>query len=113
MDAYHDTYISPKPMDGFLRHVNEKASIPVFRELLSPSGSGADDVRDEMALLAGIQRLERRKGAPVSRRSADTLKLIRYQRNGTARLSRAILQRPGKQKTKRSQIRIEIMAWDK
>ena len=35
---------------------------------------------------------ERRKGGPVSRRSSDTHKLIRYQRNGIARLSRAIRQ---------------------
>jgi len=39
-----------------------------------------------------MQRQERRKGGAVSRRSADTHKLIRYQRNGIARLSRAVRQ---------------------
>jgi len=44
------------------------------------------------AFFADMQRQERRKGGPVSRRSADTHKLIRYQRNGIARLSRAVRQ---------------------
>ena len=39
MDAYYDTYTGPEPVDEFLRDVNVKASNPVFRELLSPSGS--------------------------------------------------------------------------
>ena len=92
MDAYYDTYNSPEPVDEFLRDVNVKASIPVFRELLSPSGSEPQDVREMAAFFASMQRQEQRKGGPVSRRSADTHKLIRYQRNGIARLSRAIRQ---------------------
>ena len=92
MDAYHNTYTSPEPVDEFLRDVNVKASIPIFRELLSPSGSEPQDVRDMAAFFADMQRQERRKGGPVSRRSADTHKLIRYQRNGIARLSRAVRQ---------------------
>ena len=39
MDAYYDTYTSSEPVDEFLRDVNVKASIPIFRELLIPSGS--------------------------------------------------------------------------
>jgi hypothetical protein len=39
MDAYYDTYISPEPVDEFLRDVNVKASNLVFSELLSLSGS--------------------------------------------------------------------------
>ena len=69
-----------------------KASNPIFSELLSPSGSEPQDVRDMAAFFADMQRQERRKGGPVSRRSADTHKLIRYQRNAIARLSRAIRQ---------------------
>jgi hypothetical protein len=92
MDAYYDTYTSPEPVDEFLRDVNVKASIPIFRELLSPSGSEPGDVRDMAAFFASMQRQERRKGGPVSRRSADSHKLIRYQRNGIARLSRAVRQ---------------------
>ena len=92
MDAYYDTYTSPEPVDEFLRDVNVRASIPIFRELLSPSGSEPGDVRDMAAFFASMQRQERRKGGPVSRRSADTHKLIRYQRNGITRLSRAVRQ---------------------
>jgi hypothetical protein len=92
MDAYYDTYTGPEPVDEFLRDVNVKASNPIFRELLSPSGSKPQDVREMAAFFASMQRQERRKGGPVSRRSADTHKLIRYQRNGIARLSRAIRQ---------------------
>ena len=92
MDVYYDTYTSPEPVDEFLRDVNVKASIPIFREMLSPSGSEPQDVRGMVTFFASMQRQEWRKGGPVSRRSADTHKLIRYQRNGIARLSRAIRQ---------------------
>ena len=92
MDAYYDTYTSPEPVDEFLRDVNVKASIPIFRELLIPSGSEPQDVREMATFFADMQRQERRKGGPVSRRTADTHKLIRYQRNGIARLSRAVRQ---------------------
>ena len=92
MDAYYDTYTSPEPVDEFLRDVNVKASNPIFRELLSPSGSEPQDVRGMAAFFASMQRQEWRKGGPVSRRSADTHKLIRYQRNGIARLSKAVRQ---------------------
>ena len=92
MDAYYDTYISPEPVDEFLRDANVKASNPIFSELLSPSGSEPQDVRDMAAFFAGMQRQERRKGGPVCRRSADNHKLIRYQRNAIARLSRAVRQ---------------------
>jgi hypothetical protein len=92
MDAYYDTYTSPEPVDEFLRDVNVRASNPIFRELLSPSGSEPQDVREMATFFADMQRQERRKGGPVSRSSADTHKLIRYQRNGIARLSRAVRQ---------------------
>ena len=92
MDAYYDTYTSPEPVDEFLRDANVKASNPIFGELLSLSGSEPKDVREMAAFFASMQRQERRKGGPVSRRTADTHKLIRYQRNGIARLSRAIRQ---------------------
>ena len=92
MDAYYDTYISPEPVNEFMRDMNVKASIPIFRELLIPSGSEPQDVREMASFFASMQRQERRKGGPVSRRSADSHKLIRYQRNGIARLSRAVRQ---------------------
>ena len=92
MDAYYDTYTSPEPVNEFMRDMDVKASNPIFSELLSPSGSEPQDVREMATFFADMQRQERRKGGPVSRRSADTHKLIRYQRNGIARLSRAIRQ---------------------
>jgi len=92
MDAYYDTYTRPEPVDEFLRDMNVKASIPIFSELLSPSGSKHQDVKEMANFFADMQRQERRKGGPISRRSADSHKLIRYQRNGIARLSRAIRQ---------------------
>jgi hypothetical protein len=92
MDAYYATYTSPEPVDEFLRDVDVRASIPVFRELLSPSGSEPSDVREMAAFFASMQRQEHRKGGLVSRRTADSHKLIRYQRNGIARLSRAVRQ---------------------
>jgi hypothetical protein len=92
MDAYYDTYISPEPVDEFLRDANVKASNPIFSELLSPSGSKPSDVREIATFFASMQRQERRKGGPVFRRSSDTHKLIRYQRNAIARLSRAVRQ---------------------
>ena len=92
MDAYYDTYTSPEPVDEFLRDANVKASNPIFSELLSPSGSESQDVREMAGFFASMQRQERRKGGPVSRRTTDTHKLIRHQRNGIARLSRAVRQ---------------------
>ena len=92
MDAYYDTYSSPEPVDEFLRDANVKTSNPIFSELLSPSGSEPQDVREMAAFFASMQRQERRKGGPLSRRSTDSHKLMRYQRNGIARLSRAIRQ---------------------
>ena len=92
MDAYHDTYSSPETVDEFLRDVNVNGSNPIFRELLSRWGSEPQDVRDIAAFFASMQRRERRKGGPIPRRSSDTHKLILYQRNGIARLSRAVRQ---------------------
>jgi hypothetical protein len=92
MDAYYDTYTSPEPVNEFMHDMSVKGSIPIFRELLSPSGSEPQDVREMASFFASMQRQERRKGGPVSRRTTDTHKLIRYQRNGIARLSRAVRQ---------------------
>jgi hypothetical protein len=92
MDAYYDTYTSPEPVNEFIRDMNVKASIPIFSEVLSPSGSEPQDVREMATFFADMQRQECRKGGPVSRRTTDTHKLIRYQRNGIARLSRAVRQ---------------------
>ena len=92
MDAYYETYTNPEPVNEFMHGMSVKGSIPIFREMLSESGSEPQDVREMAAFFASMQRQGRRKGGPVSRRSMDTHKLIRYQRNGIARLSRAVRQ---------------------
>lgn len=56
MDAYYDTYTSPEPIDEFSRDVNVKALIPIFRELLSPSGSDPQDVKEMATFFADMQR---------------------------------------------------------
>ena len=103
MDAYYDTYTSPEPVNEFRRDMNVKASIPIFSELLIPSGSEPQAVRDMAAVFASIQRQERRKGGPVFRPTRDPRKLIFYQLNSMARLVRAIRQGQIKKVTKRSQ----------
>jgi len=49
MDAYYDTYTSPEPVNEFMRDMSIKGSMPIFREMLSASGSEPDDVRDMAA----------------------------------------------------------------
>ena len=93
MDAYYDTYTSPEPVDKFLRDANMKVSNPIFRELLSPSGSELQDMRGMWAaFFARMKRQERHKGGPVSRCIADTNKLMHYLCNAIARLSIAVRQ---------------------
>ena len=55
-DAYYDAYTSPEPVDAFLRDVNVKASNPIFRKLLRPSGIEPQDVRDMAAFFASMQK---------------------------------------------------------
>ena len=69
-----------------------KGSMPIYRKMPSESGSEPGDVRDMAAFFASMQMQERREGGLVSRRTKDTPKLIRYQRNGIARLSKAVRQ---------------------
>jgi len=64
MDAYYDNFTSPEPVDEFLRNVNVKALIPIFRELLSLSGSEPHDVREMAAFLPTCKG---RSGARVGR----------------------------------------------
>ena len=88
-------------------------STPIFRELLSLSGSEPDDVPDMVVFFASMQWQERRKGGRVSLRSADTHKLLRYHRNGIALLLRAVRQgyiRLDRKITKRTQ---RLLACDK
>ena len=71
-----------------------------FFDCLLNSCSGQELYPEDQAFLDSAMRAkghnmvrqEWRKGGPVSRRSSGTHKLIRYQRNGIARLSRAVRQ---------------------
>ena len=67
MDAYYDTYTSPEPVDEFLRDVNVKASNPIFRELLSPSGSEPSEPSDVREMANFLPICKDRSGAKVGR----------------------------------------------
>ncbi len=91
--------------------MNVKVPIPIFRELFIPSGSKPEYVLEIAAFFASMQRQERCKGGPVSRRSADSHELICYQLKGTTWLSREVRQGLIKKVTKRSQS--QMMTRDK
>jgi len=92
MDAYYDTYTSPEPGNELILDMSVKDSLPIFRAMLNEWGSESSDVRKMASLFAGIQKLEQDRGGQVSRRTADAHKLMRYQRNGISRLSKAVRQ---------------------
>ena len=92
MDAYYDTYTSPEPGDDLIWDMSVKDSMPIFRAMLNEWGSESSDVRKMARLFAGIQKLEQDRSGQVSRRTADSHKLMRYQRNGISRLSKAVRQ---------------------
>ena len=92
MDAYYDTYTSPEPGNELILDMSVKDSLPIFRAMLSEWGSESSEARKMESLFTGIQKQERDRGGQVSRRTADTHKLMRYQRNGISRLSKAVQQ---------------------
>ena len=92
MDAYYDTYTSPGQGNELILDMSVKDSLPIFRAMLNEGGSESSESRKMESLFTGIQKQERDRGGQVSRRTADTHKLMRYQRNGIARLSRAVRQ---------------------
>ena len=92
MDAYYDTYTSPEPGNELILDMSVKDSLPIFRAMLNEWGSESSEARKMESLFAGIQKQERDRGGQVSRRTADTHKLMRYQRNGISRLSKAVRQ---------------------
>ena len=92
MDAYYDTYNSPEPGDDLILDMSVKDSMPILSAMLNEWGSESSDVRKMARLFAGIQKLEEDRGGQVSRRTADTHKIMRYQRNSISRLSKAVQQ---------------------
>ncbi len=55
MDTYYDTDTSIEPVNEFMRDMNVQASIPIFRELLSPSSSEPYDMSEMEAFFASMQ----------------------------------------------------------
>ena len=92
MDAYYDTYTSPEPGNELILDMSVKDSLPIFRAMLSEGRSESSEARKMESLFAGIQKQEQDRGGQVSRRTADTHKLMRYQRNAISRLSKAVQQ---------------------
>jgi hypothetical protein len=92
MDAYYDTYTSPEPGNELIWDISVKGSLPIFRAMLNEWSSESSEARKMESLFTGIQKQERDRGGQVSRRTADTHKLMRYQRNGISRLSKAVQQ---------------------
>ena len=92
MDAYYDAYNSPEPGDDLILDMSVKDSMPIFRAMLNEWGSESSEARKMESLFTGIQKQEQHRGGQVSRRTADSHKLMRYQRNGISRLSKAVQQ---------------------
>ena len=90
MDAYYETYTKIKVVDEFNWNMHLPGVHRALKEMAKGSEVTATELRSTMRLFARVQRDERRLGGPVFRRTADCHKLIRYQRNAIARLSKAI-----------------------
>jgi len=91
MDAYYDTYTKTKEVDESFWDMDLMSAHMGLKLMAKDSEVTATELRSTMRLFARVQRDERRLGSPVFRRTADCHKLIRYQRNAIARLSKAIL----------------------
>ena len=90
MDAYYETYINTKEVDESTWNMNLVDMRIGLRGMYKDSPLSASEVQSFSRIFARSQRDERRLGDPVFRRTADCHKLIRYQRNAIARLSKAI-----------------------
>ena len=87
IDAYYETYSRPITVNESIFNMNLEG-LPLALGEIS-KGSAADN-RSIARLFGRLQRNERRQGGAVSRRTVDSHKLIRYQRNAISRLSKAI-----------------------
>ena len=90
MDAYYETYTKTKEVDESNWNMNLAAMREGLKGMSEDSSVTAAEVQSMSRLFARVQRDERRQGGPVSRRTADCHKLIRYQRNAISRLSKAV-----------------------
>ena len=90
MDAYYDTYTKTKEVNESNWNMNLAAMRIGLKRMSKDSPVTAAELQSTMRLFARVQRDERRQGGPVSRRTVDCHKLIRYQRHSISRLSKAI-----------------------
>ena len=90
MDAYYDTYTKTKEVDESFWDMDLMSAHMGLKLMAKDSEVTATELRSTMRLFARVQRDEHRQGGPVSRRTADCHKLIRYQRNAISRLSKAV-----------------------
>ena len=90
MDAYYETYTKTKEVNESNWDMNLNGLYISLRSMAKGSEVTPSGVLSMLRVFILLQRDERRQGGPVSRRTVDCHKLIRYQRNAISRLSKAI-----------------------
>ena len=90
MDVYYETYTKTKEVDESNWDMNLKDLYRGLRSMAKGSEVTPSEVLSMLRVFILLQRDEHRQGGPVSRRTVDCHKLIRYQRNAISRLSKAI-----------------------
>jgi hypothetical protein len=90
MDAYYETYAKTKEVDESTWDMNLEGIYTGLKSMAKGSEVTPSETLSVLRVFARSQRNERRLGGPVSRRTVDCHKLIRYQRNAISRLSKAI-----------------------
>ena len=90
MDVYYDAYTMTKEVDEFTWNIRLPGVHRALKEMSKGSEVTASETLSVLRVFARSQRNERRLGSPIFRRTADCHKLIRYQRNAIARLSKAV-----------------------
>jgi hypothetical protein len=90
MDAYYETYTKTKEVNESNWDMNLEGLYMSLRLMAKGSEVTPSGVLSMLRVFILLQRDERRQGGPVSRRTVDCHKLIRYQRNAISRLYKAI-----------------------
>jgi len=90
MDAYYEAYTQPEEVRESIWDMDLSTIHMGVRGLPAGVTLTTTELRSIGRLLGRFQRKERRRGGPVSRRTVDCHKLIRYQRHSISRLSKAI-----------------------
>ena len=90
MDAYYEAYTKTKEVDESTWDMNLEGIYAGLRSMAKGSEVTPSETLSMLKVFARSQRNERRQGGPVSRRTVDCHKLIRYQRHSISRLSKAI-----------------------